>query len=76
MRGATMKIAFLATDNREHYKDYATPAPHFGTAPEALLQGFATIPAVEIHVISCIRAVVQAPPRLAENVFFHSLQVP
>lgn len=71
-----MKIAFLATDNREHYKDYATPAPHFGTAPEALLQGFATIPAVEIHVISCIRAVVQAPPRLAENVFFHSLQVP
>jgi len=71
-----MKVAFLATDNREHYKDYATTAPHFGTAPEALLQGFAGLPGIEVHVISCIRRQVGAPAKLAENIFFHSLLVP
>lgn len=71
-----MKVAILATDNREHYKDYATPAPHFGTAPEALLQGFAALPELEVHILSCIRQKVQSPARLAPNIFFHSLLVP
>ena len=71
-----MKIALLSTDGREVWKDYGTPAPHFGTAPEALMQGFALVPEAEVHVVSCIRQPVNAPARLAPNVFFHSLHVP
>ena len=71
-----MRIALLTTDNRTMFKDYGTPAPYFGTAPEALLQGFALTPEVEVHVVSCIRAKVQSPPKLAPNIFFHSLHVP
>src|SRR5207245_2036831 len=71
-----MRIAILTTDNREHYKDYANPVPHFGTAPEALLQGFALLPDVEIHIVSCARARLKSPEKLAPNIFFHSLYVP
>ena len=38
-----MKIAFLTTDNREQLADYDNPNPHFGTAPTALLEGFALL---------------------------------
>jgi hypothetical protein len=41
-----MKIALLTTDGREVWKDYGTPAPQFGTAVEALMQGFARMPGV------------------------------
>ena len=71
----TMKVAVLTTDNREHFKDYSSPAPYFGTAPEALLQGFKQIRDVEIHVLSCIRQPVVSPPKLESNIFFHSLLV-
>lgn len=71
-----MKIAIVTTDNREHFKDYGKPAPYFGTAPEALLQGFAELPEVEVHVLSCTRAPMQSPAKLAPNIFFHSLYVP
>jgi glycosyltransferase involved in cell wall biosynthesis len=71
-----MKIALLTTDNREHYKDYSTPAPHFGTAPEALLEGFAGMPEVEVHVVSCAREPTQSPAKLAPNIYFHGLHVP
>ncbi len=71
-----MKIAFLATDNRQHYRDFAQPQPSFGTAPEALLQGFALLPEAEVHVISCLRKPVASPPKLASNIFYHSLLVP
>ena len=70
-----MKVAFLTTDNREHYKDYSTPMPHFGTAPEAVLQGLSRIDGIELHIVSCIRRKVSAPKQLAPNVFFHSLHV-
>jgi len=71
-----MRIALLTSDGREVLKDYGTPAPHFGTAVEALMQGFAPMPEVEVHVVSCVRAKVPAPPKLAPNMFFHSLCVP
>ena len=71
-----MKVAILTTDNREHYKDYENREPYFGTAPEALLQGFAQLPEVEVHVVSCIRRKVPSPSKLAPNIFFHSLHVP
>lgn len=72
-----MKIAVLTTDNREPYREYHKPEPWFGTAPEALLQGFAKLPEAEVHVISCTqRPMVSSPEKLADNVWFHSLHVP
>jgi glycosyltransferase involved in cell wall biosynthesis len=71
-----MKVALLTTDNREHYHEYDKKKPYFGTAPEALLQGFALLPEdVEIHVVSCIRKPMPCPIRLAPNIFFHGIQV-
>ena len=71
-----MKIAILTTDNREHFQDYDNPAPFFGTAPEALLQGFAQIGGVEIHVVSCTQRAVRAPEKIADNIWYHNLHVP
>jgi len=71
-----MKVAVITTDNREHYRDYAAPTPYFGTAPEALLEGFAAMPELEVHVVSGIQKPVKAPERLAENIWFHSVYVP
>lgn len=71
-----MKVAFLTTDNREHFKDYSAPLPYFGTAPEAVLQGLSRVSGIELHIVSCIRREVSAPKQLASNIFFHSLHVP
>jgi len=71
-----MRIAFLTTDNRWHFKDYGNAIPYFGTAPEALLQGFKAEAKTEIHVISCTRQPVKSPEKLADNIWFHSLHVP
>src|SRR5277367_6221873 len=71
-----MKIAILTTDNREPYREYHKPFPWFGTAPEALLQGFAQLPEAEIHVVSCTQQPLTAPEKIAPNIFFHSLHVP
>jgi len=71
-----MKIALLTTDGREVCKDYDTPAPHFGSAPTALMQGFALMPELEVHVVACTREEVNTPPKLAPNILFHSLRVP
>jgi glycosyltransferase involved in cell wall biosynthesis len=70
-----MKIAILTTDNRENFREYTKPAPYFGTAPEALLQGFAGLPGVEVHIISCTQRPMQCPEKLAGNIWFHSLLV-
>jgi glycosyltransferase involved in cell wall biosynthesis len=71
-----MRIALLTTDNREHYAKYDLPAPCFGTAPEALLQGFAQLKDVEVHVVSCTRRSMKSPEKLASNIYFHSVLVP
>jgi len=71
-----MKIAILTTDNREAYRQYAAPTPYFGTAPSALFEGFATLPNLEIHILSCTQQPMFSPPKLAENIWFHSLHVP
>jgi glycosyltransferase involved in cell wall biosynthesis len=71
-----MKIAVLTADSREHFRDYKNPAPYFGTAPEALLQGFALLPEIEVHVISCVRQPVRSPEKIAPNIFYHALHVP
>ena len=71
-----MKIALLTTDNRENFREYEKERPLFGTAPEALLQGFAKLPEVEVHVVSCTQRPMKSSATLAENIFFHSLHVP
>jgi glycosyltransferase involved in cell wall biosynthesis len=71
-----MKIVQLITDNREPHREYANEAPWFGTAPEALLQGFSKLPDVEVHVVSCTQRPMKSPEKLAPNIFFHSLVVP
>jgi len=71
-----LKIALLTTDNREHDKDYSASDPRFGTAPEALLQGFAQLAEAEVHVICCVQQLVNSPAKLAPNIYYHSLMVP
>jgi glycosyltransferase involved in cell wall biosynthesis len=71
-----LKVAFLTTDGRAVLKRYGWSQPSFGTAPEALLQGFAQLPEVEVHVISCVQQPVISPEKIAPNIFFHSLLVP
>jgi glycosyltransferase involved in cell wall biosynthesis len=71
-----MKLAIITTDSREHFKEYANPVPYFGTAPEALLQGFAQLPGVEVHVISCVQQPLKSPEKIAPNIFYHGLVVP
>ena len=71
-----MRIAILTTDNREPHRDYSRETPYFGTAPEALMEGFAMLPEAEVHVLSCTQSPMQSPEKLAENIWFHSLHVP
>jgi glycosyltransferase involved in cell wall biosynthesis len=73
-----MRVALLTTDSREHFKDYSNPQPYFGTAPEALLEGFKLMPKdIEVHVLSCLQKVpISSPEKLADNIYYHALHVP
>lgn len=71
-----MKLAFLTVDRRQDRGDYSAPAPGFHAAPEALFQGFSSLPDLEVHVISCAQKPLKSPPKLADNIWFHSLYVP
>ena len=72
-----MIIVQLTTDNREPFREYHKTTPWFGTAPEALLQGFAEMPGVAVHVVTCTqRPMAASPEKLAGNIWFHSLLVP
>jgi glycosyltransferase involved in cell wall biosynthesis len=71
-----MRVALLTTDSRQHYGTFHEARPSFGTAPEALLQGFAELPGLEVDVLSCLQEPVAPSCRLAENIRFHALHVP
>jgi glycosyltransferase involved in cell wall biosynthesis len=71
-----MRIAIITSDGRAVTHDYASLSIGLGTAPEALLQGFATISDLEVHVISCVQKNVISPNKLADNIWYHSLHVP
>jgi glycosyltransferase involved in cell wall biosynthesis len=72
-----MKIVKITTDNRTHFGDYGKVAPYFGTAPDALLQGFASLQdETEIHVISVAREKMTAQHQLAPNIWFHQPVIP
>ena len=71
-----MRVALLTADSREVLREYSLAEPSFGTAPEALIQGFAQTPDAEIHVISCVQRPMLSPEKLAPNVWYHGLVVP
>jgi len=71
-----MRVAFLATDNREHHKNYGARLPEFNPGIDALMQGFSALPDVEIHIVSCSRQPMESPEKLAPNIRYHCLLVP
>src|SRR5688572_12035601 len=71
-----MKVALLTSDSRENYKDYTHPTPYFGTAPEALIQGFAELEGVQVHVFSCLQAPAPSPAKIGPNIWYRALHVP
>jgi len=71
-----MKVVLLTNDAREIRREYDKPEPYFGTAPAALLQGFAMLADVEVHVVACWQKPMSAPEKLAPNIWFHGLHVP
>src|SRR3954462_6579939 len=71
-----MRVAMVTTDGREILRSYESREPGFGTAPQALLQGMAKIPGLEVHVISCLQQPVSSPKQLESNIWFHALHVP
>jgi glycosyltransferase involved in cell wall biosynthesis len=40
------------------------------------LEGFASLPNIQVHVISCAQQRISSPAKLADNIWFHSLYVP
>ena len=74
--GRPFKIAIVVPDNRDEFRQYADPAPWFGTAPTALLQGLAEFPECEIHIVCCIQHPLKVPEQLAPNLLFHAEIVP
>jgi glycosyltransferase involved in cell wall biosynthesis len=70
-----MKIVQITTDSRVHFKKAELANPYFGTAPAALLAGFEGVSEVEIHVISCSPVEMNAPEKIAENIWFHQCVV-
>lgn len=71
-----IRLAILATDNREHHRKYGLTEPYFGPAIEALLQGLSESPDLEVHVVSCTQRPMSSPEKLFANTWFHSLHVP
>ena len=71
-----LKVAILTTDKRDHERDYENPTPGFGTAPEALLQGFELLSDVEVYVVSCVHRPIASPAKIGKNIFYHSIVVP
>ena len=72
-----MRSVFLTTDGREFFRNYGRETPWFGTAPQALLEGFSKLGSeIEVHVVSCTQHPVASPKKLADNIWFHSLHVP
>jgi glycosyltransferase involved in cell wall biosynthesis len=71
-----MKIANLVMDLRENYRSYAETTPRFPGGSASLLDGYARLPEVEVHVISCIQQPMTSPVKLADNIWYHGLLVP
>jgi glycosyltransferase involved in cell wall biosynthesis len=66
----------VAPDNRDEFRRYSEPDPFFGQAVTALLEGLAKIPECEVHLVCCIQKPLRSPPKLADNIYYHSVLVP
>jgi glycosyltransferase involved in cell wall biosynthesis len=72
-----VRIALLTSDGRETFRRYGANTPLFGAAPAALIEGFSTLSAVEVHVISCFQELPNGvPAMLGPNIHFHAMHVP
>jgi glycosyltransferase involved in cell wall biosynthesis len=73
-----IRLALLSSDSREVTRDYGSSIPAFGTAPEALIEGFSLLPdEVEVHIVSCLqKKPAPSPSRLGPNIYYHGLHVP
>jgi glycosyltransferase involved in cell wall biosynthesis len=71
-----MKVALVVADARENYRNYNETMPVFPSGTASLLDGFARLPDVELHVISCLQRPVTSPEKLADNIWYHGLHVP
>ncbi|HZT21910.1 MAG TPA: glycosyltransferase family 4 protein [Verrucomicrobiae bacterium] len=71
-----LRVAQITSDGRLIIGQPHSEIPSFGQAPEALLQGFAELPEVEVHVLSCVQQPLRSREKLAPNIRFHSLHVP
>jgi glycosyltransferase involved in cell wall biosynthesis len=71
-----MRVAILTTDMREAVPGCTDPQPRIGLAPSALLQGFALLPEVEVHVVSCLKEPLPSPGKIAPNIFYHGVAAP
>jgi glycosyltransferase involved in cell wall biosynthesis len=71
-----LKIAIVVPDDRDEHRRYTVPQPYFGTAPTALLDGLATLPECEVHVVCCVQRPVAAPEKIGPNIYFHTEVVP
>lgn len=72
-----LKIAIIVPDNRDEFRSYADPAPHFGTAPTALLEGFARLAEeCEIHIVCVAQQPLSRPKQIGPNIFYHAEIVP
>ena len=71
-----LRVALITSDGRLIIGRQDSDAPSFGTAPEALLQGMAQLPEIEVHVVSCVQQPMRSAEKLADNIWFHSVHVP
>jgi glycosyltransferase involved in cell wall biosynthesis len=71
-----LRIALITTDARQAFRQFDSRTPNFGTAVQGLLQGFAELDGVEVHVISASPIALESPEKLAPNIWFHHLHVP
>jgi glycosyltransferase involved in cell wall biosynthesis len=71
-----LRVALITSDGRLAVNRQKSDAPSFGTAPEALLQGMAQLPEMEVHVLACVQQPMRSIEKLADNIWFHSLHVP
>lgn len=66
-----LTVVQITTDARLAYQKFNLPEPYFGTAPQALFEGFSYIDDIELHVISSSSVEMHKPRKLAHNIYFH-----
>jgi glycosyltransferase involved in cell wall biosynthesis len=71
-----MKIALVSIDSRQNERTYHETMPRFGTGVDSMIEGVASMPEVELHLLSCTQRPMQSPEKLADNIWFYSLHVP